>query len=69
MNNPHPLKSHQVIDWLMYRSYEHNRDRSPDIEPERWRKLYLYAAEYEKIYQERKSQCLIEIKLKSLQHY
>lgn len=43
-----------AIDWLMYRSYEFNRDRSPSIEPERWRKLYLNADLYEKIYQETK---------------
>ncbi len=43
------------VDWLMYRSYEHNRDRSPDIEPERWRKLYFNAQDYEIIYQAKKS--------------
>jgi hypothetical protein len=40
-----------VIDWLMYRSYEFNRDRSPEIEPQRWRKIYFNADLYEKIYQ------------------
>ncbi len=43
-----------AIDWLMYRSYEFNRDRSPDIEPQRWRKLYFNADLYEQIYQETK---------------
>jgi hypothetical protein len=47
-----------VVDWLIYRSYEWNRSRAPHIEPERWRKLYINAETYEKIYQknlERKS--------------
>lgn len=39
------------INWLMYKSYEFQRDNSPHIEAERWRKLYLYQEEYEKIYQ------------------
>jgi hypothetical protein len=42
-----------VIDWLMYRSYEFNRDRSPHVEAERWRAIYLSADTFEKIYQER----------------
>lgn len=41
----------RTIDWLMYRSYEFNRLRSPDIEPERWRALYLNQETYEKIFQ------------------
>lgn len=45
--------STQAIDWLMYRSYEFNRDRSPDIAPERWRQIYYNQEVYEKIYQER----------------
>ncbi len=40
-----------AVDWLMYRSYEFNRNRSPHIEPHRWRAIYLYAEKYEKIYQ------------------
>lgn len=40
-----------VIDWLMYRSYEFNRSRTPHIEPERWRNIYYNAETYEKIYQ------------------
>jgi hypothetical protein len=39
------------IDWLTYRSYEHNRNRSPHISPESWRKIYYNAETYEKIYQ------------------
>lgn len=38
------------VDWLMYRSYEFNRLRSPEIEPERWRRLYFYQETYEKIF-------------------
>lgn len=44
----------KTLNWLMYRSYEFNRDRSPHVEPSRWRKLYLNQETYEKIYQERK---------------
>lgn len=44
-----------TVDWLMYRSYEFNRLRSPQIEPERWRALYINQETYEKILQERKS--------------
>lgn len=39
------------VDWLMYRSYEFNRKRSPQIEPSRWKAIYIYADKYEKIYQ------------------
>lgn len=49
----------RTIDWLMYRSYEFNRLRSPEIEPSRWRALYLNQETYEKIFaakhKERKS--------------
>ena len=57
----------EPLNWLMYRSYEFNRERSPDIEPERWRKLYFNADAYEKIYQEKKQQCLFKINLKNLE--
>lgn len=39
------------VDWLTYCSYAHNRNRSPHISPERWRKIYHNAETYEKIYQ------------------
>lgn len=42
-----------VVDWLMYRSYEFNRERSPFIHPDRWRKIYYNAEMYEKIYQQK----------------
>lgn len=38
------------IDWLMYRSYEHNRTLSPHVPVESWRKIYYNADIYEKIY-------------------
>lgn len=41
------------LDFLMYRSYVHNREASPHVAPERWRALYIFAEEYEKIYQTR----------------
>jgi hypothetical protein len=41
-----------AIDWLMYRSYEFNRTRSPHVKPESWRKIYFNAETYEKIYQQ-----------------
>ena len=41
----------QAIDWLMYRSYEENRLRSPHVEPERWRTIYYNQEVYERIYQ------------------
>jgi len=47
----------QTVDWLMYRSYEFNRDRSPEIEPSRWRAIYYNQETYEKIYQQRGEGC------------
>ncbi len=41
----------EEIDWLMYRSYEFNRSRSPYIPAESWRKIYINAETYEEIYQ------------------
>lgn len=55
----------EEINWLMYCSYEFNRDRSPQISPERWRQIYFNSEVYEKIYQEKKSQCSLEINLKN----
>jgi hypothetical protein len=42
-----------AVDWLMYKSYEHNRKLTPDRPAESWKKLYMYADEYEKIYQKK----------------
>lgn len=55
----------ETINWLMYHSYEFNRDRSPDINPERWRKIYFNAETYEKIYQEKKQPWINQINLKN----
>lgn len=41
----------QSIDWLIYKSYAFNRERSPHIDPSRWREIYLNQPLYEKIYQ------------------
>lgn len=41
----------QVIDWLMYSSYRANRERSPTVEPQKWREIYYNQETYEKIYQ------------------
>ncbi len=48
-----PKNSHPAVEWLMYRSYEHNRNLNPERSVESWEKLYLYAKDYEKIYQQR----------------
>lgn len=39
------------IDWLMYRSYEFQRDNSPKIEAKEWKRLYYNQEIYEEIYQ------------------
>lgn len=50
------LEGEQIcVDWLIYRSYEANRDYSPQITPSRWRALYLNQELYEKIYQRSRS--------------
>ncbi len=46
-----PPSLETAVDWLMYKSYEHNRGLAPDRPVESWKKLYMYANEYEKIYQ------------------
>lgn len=40
----------QVVDELTYRSYAHNRNLHPDIEPEKWAVIFSNAAELEKRY-------------------
>lgn len=40
-----------ILEWLMYKSYAFQRDNAPDIEPNRWRKIYFNQELYEKIYQ------------------
>lgn len=39
------------INWLMYKSYEAQREDSPDVEPKRWKRLYFFQGDYEKVYQ------------------
>jgi hypothetical protein len=41
-----------IIDWLTYRSYEHNRLRAPHIPDYKWRRLYNDAILFESIYEE-----------------
>lgn len=41
----------EAIDWLMYRSYVFQRERSPDVHPTRWRALYLSQEAFEEQYQ------------------
>ncbi len=44
------------VNWLMYKSYEFQRENSPHIKPERWKEIYLYQELYEKIYQARRKE-------------
>ncbi len=41
-----------LIDWINYRSYEHNRRENPEIEYWRWRQIYKDAITFEEIYQQ-----------------
>lgn len=59
MNNAVPLESllsgeRKALDHLMYASYAFNRDNAPYIKPESWRKVYINAEAYEKIYEKEK---------------
>ena len=47
---------HTAVDWLMYRSYEHNRDLSPEIPAEKWNKIYKDAEVYKTIYDGKENQ-------------
>ncbi len=40
-----------LIDWLNYRSYEHNRVRNPTIPYHKWRALYSNAVMFEEIFE------------------
>ena len=40
-----------VIDYLTYANYAHNRRISPDISPERWARIYPNADKLEAKYQ------------------
>ena len=46
---------HNIISDLKYQSYAYNRQRSPEIAPDRWAKIYgIDAHLYEVIYQKEK---------------
>lgn len=40
----------EIIDWLTYRSYEHNRLCNPHIPYYKWRKVYADAMKFEEIF-------------------
>ena len=44
-----------TINWLMYKSYEFQRDNAPNVPAERWKNVYLFQKDYEKVYQARNS--------------
>ncbi len=44
-----------TINWLMYKSYEFQRDNAPNVSAERWQSVYLFQEDYEKVYQDRHS--------------
>jgi hypothetical protein len=39
-----------LVDWLTYRSYEHNRLRAPHVPYFKWRTLYPDAPQFEEIF-------------------
>ncbi len=39
------------VNWLAYKSYEFQRDNAPSVSPIRWRKVYIFQQDYEKVYQ------------------
>jgi len=41
-----------VVNWLEYRSYEHNRLRRPDIAYFRWRRIFKDAIVFEEIFEQ-----------------
>lgn len=41
-----------IVDWLTYKSYEHNRRNNPHIAYYRWRRLYRDFLVFEEIYDE-----------------
>lgn len=41
-----------TINWLMYKSYEAQRENAPLVPAERWKSVYLFQEDYEKVYQE-----------------
>lgn len=60
MNKTYLIGDEEItVNYLMYKSYEFQRSSCPDVDPERWRKLYFYQENYEKIYQTLKDQYVI----------
>ncbi len=41
-----------TVNWLMYKSYEAQRDTVPNVAAERWKKIYINQPDYERVYQE-----------------
>lgn len=39
-----------LVDWLTYKSYEHNRVRNPQIPYYKWRKIFKDAIQFEEIF-------------------
>ena len=42
----------QLVDELTYANYAHNRQRSPDLTPEQWTKVYSNVYQLEARYQQ-----------------
>lgn len=46
-----PMAPREIVDWLTYSNYVHNRRRSPEVTPEQWATIYPNAAAMERTYQ------------------
>lgn len=44
-------KEELEVNWLMYKSYEAQRNIAPNVEPHRWKRIYINQSDYEKVYQ------------------
>ena len=42
-----------IIDWLIYKCYEYNRDNNPKIPVNNWEKIFPEASIYEKVYKQK----------------
>lgn len=49
------FNSPEIMESLMYHSYKAQRDSHPEIEPSRWRSIYINQEKYEKTYQGEKN--------------
>lgn len=45
------MNNNNLIDWLTYKSYEHNRARNPHIPAYKWRQLFKDAVQFEEIFE------------------